>query len=272
MTSPAPAEGVGNLLRNWRMRRRLSQLELACQAQISTRHLSFVETGRAQPSREMILRIADGLEIPLRDRNVLLVRAGYAAMFPERQLSAPELEAALEAVDMVLKGHEPYPGIAVDRHWTLVRSNNSIGRLLTDLDPALLTPPVNVLRLSLHPKGLAPRIENFAEWRTALLARVSGQVERAGDPVLKSLFDEVNSYPAPVAGGARSAPTGGDGDHAGVVLPLKMITEFGVLSLFGTTTIFGTPLDVTLSEIALEMFFPADRATREILLSISKPD
>ena len=182
MGSPQP---VGDLLREWRQRRRLSQLDLAGEAEISTRHLSFVESGRAQPSREMVLHLADRLEVPLRERNVLLVAAGYAPVFRERQLADPVLASARQAIDLVLKGHEPYPALAVDRHWTMVASNAAVARLIAGADASLLQPPVNVLRLSLHPKGLAPRIANLTEWRAHLLERLrqAGRYQRRSGAV-----------------------------------------------------------------------------------------
>src|SRR5215471_10871371 len=251
---------VGNLLRKWRERRRLSQLDLACEAEISTRHLSFLETGRSLPSREMVLRLAEQLEVPLRERNVLLIAAGYAPAFPERHLNDPALQAARKAVDLLLAGHEPYPALAIDRHWTLIASNNAVPPLLAGVEPSLLQPPVNVLRLSLHPAGLAPRIANLAEWRSHLLARLRRQIEVSADPVLEELLKELCSYPAP---GEDAA--GDDEAYAGVVVPFRLVTERGVLSFISATTIFGTPVDVTLSELAVESFFPADAATAEAL-------
>ena len=168
---------VGDMLREWRQRRRLSQLELSLEAEISTRHLSFLETGRSQPSREMVLRLAEQLAVPLRDRNVLLQAAGYAQVFPERPLDDPALQIARQAVDQVLAGHEPYPALAVDRHWNLIAANDATMRLVTGVDPALLQPPVNVLRLALHPSGMAPRTANLAEWRAHLLARLGRQIQ-----------------------------------------------------------------------------------------------
>ena len=192
----ASARSVGDLLREWRQRRRLSQLDLACNAEISTRHLSFLETGRSQPSREMVLHLAVQLEVPLREQNVLLLAAGYAPVFPERPLADPALQTARKAVDLVLTGHEPYPALAIDRHWTLVASNRAIPPLLAGADPALLQPPVNVLRLSLHPAGLAPRIANLPEWRSHLLARLNHQIDVSADPVLMKLMNELRGYPA----------------------------------------------------------------------------
>src|SRR5262252_3328197 len=186
---------VGNLLRKWRERRRLSQLDLACEAEISTRHLSFLETGRSLPSREMVLRLAEYLDVPLRERNALLVAAGYAPAFPERPLDDPALQSARQAVDLVLAGHEPYPALAIDRHWQLVTANAALQRLLAGAAPKLLNPPINVLRLSLHPDGLAPRIANLAEWRQHLLERLRRQIDVSADPVLSDLNPELSAYP-----------------------------------------------------------------------------
>jgi transcriptional regulator with XRE-family HTH domain len=258
---PNPARPVGDLLREWRQRRHISQLDLACDADISTRHLSFLETGRSQPSRDMVLRLAEHLEIPLRERNLLLVSAGFAPVFPERKLADPALDAARKAIDLVIAGHEPYPALAIDRHWTLVTSNSAVTRLLTGIDPQLLQPPVNVLRLSLHPAGLAPRIANLAEWRAHLLARLRQQIAATADAVLIELLRELSELPMPDGGKFRhltSVP-------AGVVVPFQLKTDSGTLSFISTTTVFGTPVDVTLSELAIESFFPADPATAEAL-------
>jgi transcriptional regulator with XRE-family HTH domain len=255
------ATSVGDHLREWRRRRRMSQLDLAVDAEISTRHLSFVESGRAQPSREMVLHLAERLTVPLRDRNLLLVSAGYAPVFAERPIGDPALAAARKAIELVLKGHEPYPALAVDRHWTLVDANRAVAPLLAGAAPTLLKPPVNVLRLSLHPDGLAPRIANLPEWRAHLLERLRKQIEVSADPMLVALLEELRALPAP----SRRPPPAPNPDYAGVVVPLQLATEAGVLSFLSTTTVFGTPVDVTLSEIALESFFPADRATAEAL-------
>jgi transcriptional regulator with XRE-family HTH domain len=257
---------VGNLLRKWRERRRLSQLDLACEAEISTRHLSFLETGRSLPSREMVLRLAEYLDVPLRERNALLVAAGYAPAFPERPLDDPALQSARKAVELVLAGHEPYPALAIDRHWTLLASNNAVPPLLAGVDPSLLRPPINALRLSLHPAGLAPRIANLVEWRSHLLARLRRQIEVTADPVLEELLSELCGYPAPDEG--AGVGNGDTGEYAGVAVPFRIVTEQGVLSFISATTIFGTPVDVTLSELALESFFPADAATSRALRSL----
>jgi transcriptional regulator with XRE-family HTH domain len=257
------ARPVGDHLREWRQRRRLSQLELALEAEISTKHLSFLETGRAQPSREMVLHLADRLEVPLRERNVLLLAAGYAPVFQERPLGDPALASARTAVDLVLRGHEPYPALAVDRHWTMVAANRAVARLIGGAAAALLKPPVNVLRLSLHPDGLAPRIANLAEWRAHLIERLRRQVEASADATLAELLGELSAYPAPRR--PPSALSANDGDYAGVVVPLRLVIDGGVLSFFSTTTVFGTPIDITLAELALESFFPADATTAEAL-------
>ncbi len=252
-TLPSP---VGILLREWRQRRRLSQLELAVDADVSTRHLSCVETGRAQPSREMVLRLAERLEVPLRERNRLLTAAGFAPMFAERRLDDPALRAAREAVELVLRGHEPCPALVVDRHWTLVSYNRAVPAFLAGLPAELLAPPVNVLRLSLHPQGLAPRILNLAQWRAHLFARLRQQIAASADPQLVALLEELQQLPAP-ASGAAETPT----VEPAVVVPLQLASPLGTLSLIGTTTVFGTPVDVTLSELALETCFPADERT-----------
>lgn len=253
---------VGDLLREWRRRRHLSQLDLALDANISTKHLSFVETGRALPSRDMVIHLADRLAVPLRERNRLLVAAGYAPVFRERSLGDPALAAVRRAVDQVLAGHEPYPALAVDRHWTLVAANAAVAPLLAGVAAPLLAPPVNVLRLSLHPEGLAPRIVNFAEWRAHVLARLEHQIDVTADAALTALRDELVGYRAPrPLPGRRAAPP----DPASPVVPLELATPAGILAFIGTTTVFGTPVDVTVSELAVEAFFPADAATAERL-------
>ncbi|MEW6736742.1 MAG: helix-turn-helix transcriptional regulator [Acidobacteriota bacterium] len=247
---------VGSLLREWRQRRRMSQLDLACEANISTRHLSFLETGRSLPSREMILNLAEQLEIPLRERNVLLIAAGYAPVFPERPLADPALQAVRKAIDLVLAGHEPYPALAVDRHWTLVASNKAVPLLLEGVDTALLQPPVNVIRLSLHPAGLAPRIANLPQWRSHLVTRLRQQIDITADPFLVELVSEITGYPMPDEATTNRFALAGE--YAGVAVPLQLVTSYGTLAFFSTTTIFGTPVDITLSELAIESFFPAD--------------
>jgi transcriptional regulator with XRE-family HTH domain len=256
-TGSLPAQSVGLQLRDWRQRRRRSQLDLALDAEISPRHLSFLETGRSRPSRDMVLRLAEKLDVPLREQNELLVAAGFAPVFPERPLADPTLEAARRAIDLVLKGHEPYPALAIDRHWTLMAANRAVAPLLEGTDRSLHEPPVNVLRMSLHPGGLAPRIVNIIEWRSHLFERLRRQIDLTADPTLVELLKELRSYPVPEAQKAREPSV----DYAGVVVPFRVRAGDGELAFFSTTTVFGTPIDITLSELAIEAFFPADEAT-----------
>ena len=222
------ARTFGPLLREWRQRRRLSQLGLALEGNISARHLSFLETGRAQPSRDMVLHLAEHLAVPLRDRNVMLAAAGYASVFGERKLDDPALASARRAMELVIQRHAPYPAIAVDRHWTLVAANDAIPALLAGVDPELLRPPVNVLRLALHPAGLALRTVNLAEWRSHLLERLRRQVDASADPVLIALREELQSYPAP----SPSRPPRPARDYAGMVMPFELANRGGRARLF----------------------------------------
>ena len=263
----SPTQPIGSLLRNWRQRRRLSQLEFACEAEISTRHLSFLETGRAQPSRDMVLLLAEKLDVPLRERNTLLLAAGYAPVFSQKSLTDPSLELIRKAIDVVLVGHEPYPAIAIDRHWTLVASNSVVPSLLAGIDPRLLQPPVNVLRYTLHPSGLAPRIANYSEWRLHMFDKLRRLIELTADPVLIDLLRELREYPPP--GGA--AMTSVQSERPRFVIPFQLVSDAGILSFFSTTTTFGTPMDITLSEISLECFYPADAQTTEALRIMATP-
>ncbi len=249
---------LGELIRDWRQRRHLTQLDLAGLADTSTRHISFIETGRSLPSRAMLMRLADRLDVPLRDRNVLMTAAGLAPMYSERRLDDPAMAQAQAAIDLVLAGHEPYPALAVDRHWNLVAANRAVAALLQGAAEALLQPPVNVLRLSLHPDGVAPRIVNLGQWRAHILHRLRHQADATGDAVLAALYDELAAYPAP----ADEPSTSG---APAVVVPLRLRTAAGELSFISTTTVFGTPMDITLAEIAIESFFPADAATAQAL-------
>lgn len=259
-----PAVSVGFLLRDWRRRRRFSQLELALAAEVSQRHLSFLESGRSAPSREMVLRLAEYLAVPLRERNTLLVAAGFAPVYRERTDDEPDMAAARRAVELILKGHEPHPALAVDRHWTLVSANRALAPLLAGVEAQLLQPPVNVLRLSLHPRGVAPRIANFRKWRGHVLARLQRQIDNSGDGVLDSLFEELKRYPVPP--GARPFGSGGEEeDLGGIAVPLELESEQGRLLFLSTTTVFGTALDVGLSELAIESFFPANVSTAETM-------
>jgi len=241
---------VGDHLRQWRQRRHLSQLDLAGDAEISARHLSFVETGRAAPSRDMVLKLAERLAVPLRERNVLLVAAGFAPAFPQRSLDDPALKSARAAIDRVLRAHEPNPALAYDRHWNLVSGNRMVMPLLQGIPTRLLGQPLNILRLAFHPEALAARTVNLAEWCCHLLERLHRQCEATADPELLELYRELKAYPIP----ARSSPLSSES----VAIPFKMRLGGEVLSFLSTTMIFGTPVDITLSELALETFFPAD--------------
>jgi transcriptional regulator with XRE-family HTH domain len=265
MSVATSSRGVGTLLRDWRQRRRLSQLHLASRAEVSPRHLSFVETGRSRPSRELVLHLAEHLDVPLRDRNALLLAAGYAPTYHETSLDAPEMRPVREALDKILSGHEPFPAVVVDRRWNLVSANRPALMLLTDgVAPELLEPPANALRVSLHPDGLAPRIVNFAEWSDHLLTRLDRQVAASADGELRALGQELRSYP-----GVRHE----QGQHldtaALLFVPLVLLTRDGEqLRLFSTLATFGTALDITVAELSIEAFFPADDATAYALRTL----
>jgi transcriptional regulator with XRE-family HTH domain len=251
----------GEQLREWRQRRHLSQLELATEVDISARHLSFVETGRSQPSRGMVLKLAENLDVPLRERNALLISAGYAPMYGALALSDPAMSAARAALELILAGHEPYPAMLVDRHWNLVSANKAAQRFLAHIAPELLQPPVNVLRGTLHPRGFSTRIENLPQWRSHVLARVARDLELTADPTLAELLTELRGYP----GGEEPF----DAEPPGVVVPMLVSSEAGTLSMFSTTTVFGTAVEVTLSELVLEAFYPADEFTKAALQQVA---
>jgi transcriptional regulator with XRE-family HTH domain len=256
----APARPVGELLREWRERRRLSQLDLSIQADISTRHLSFVETGRSRPTSEMILRLTDQLEVPLRERNSLLLAGGYAPAYPEHGLDEPELAQVRAALRQVLAGHQPYPAVVINRWWELVDANASIAVLTAGAAPWLLEPPVNVLRLSLHPDGMAPRIVNLGQWRAHLLAQLHRRAAVTGDARLRELHGELRGYPGDTTG--TPSPTD-------VVLPLHYRHGEQELSFFSISATVGTATDVTVEELAIESFYPADEATADALRALS---
>ena len=251
---------IGEQIRDWRQRRRLSQMDLAGDAEMSTRHLSFIETGRSRPSRDMVLRLAAGLEVPLRERNRMLVAAGHAPVYQERKLDDAGFAVIRNAVERIIAGHEPYPALAIDRQWNLVAANRAIMRLVADVSPSLLEPPVNVLRLALHPDGLAPRTINLAEWRGHLLGRLAHEIDLTGDVALTDLLEELRAYPS----GATGRPVAKD-DLGGIAVPYRVRLGDETLSFLSATTLFGTPVDVTLSELAIESFFPADDATADAL-------
>jgi transcriptional regulator with XRE-family HTH domain len=251
------APQVGPLLREWRERRRLSQLELALEAGVSARHVSFIETGRSNPSADMVLKLAGKLEVPLRESNRLLLAAGYAPRYGALAFEAPEMDPVREAIDRVLAGHEPYPALVVDRQWELVAGNAGLGLLTVGAAPELLEPPVNALRLALHPDGVAPRILNLPEWRAHLLERLERQARVSGDPALAALLEELRGYP----GGEAHLTHEHD-----VFVPLRIEGEDGrALSFLSTVSTFGTAVDVTAAELSIESFFPADAATRAAL-------
>lgn len=253
----------GDILRQWRRHRALSQLALSAEAEISQRHLSFLESGRSAPSRDMVLRLADGLDVPLRDRNLMLSAAGFAPVFRERAPDDPDLVVARAAVTAILKGHEPFPALAIDRHWQLLDANAAVGPLLAGVHADLLAPPANVLRLSLHPEGLAPRIANYREWRAHILARLDRQVSLSADQVLAALRDELADYPVP-HGNAPWRP--GTPKALAIAIPFVLDTQAGRMSFLSATTVFGTALDISLAELAIETFLPADQRTADMLM------
>jgi transcriptional regulator with XRE-family HTH domain len=284
---------VGPLLREWRERRRLSQLELAVEAGVSARHVSFVENGRARPSPEMVLHLAERLDVPLRERNQLLLSAGYAPVYGQRTLDDAGMEPVRDAIELVLAGHEPYPALVVDQHWTMVAANRGLAVLTEGVAPELLEPPVNVLRVALHPGGLATRIVNLPEWRTHLLDRLDRQIAATNDPVLLKLREELTGFPAPAGDGregqdrdVHGVGIGGTAAHGNgngaakppvttgaklasdIVVCLRLRVGDAELTFFSTIATFGTAVDVTISELAIESFFPADRSTADYLQSM----
>ncbi|MFG3307860.1 helix-turn-helix domain-containing protein [Streptomyces wuyuanensis] len=280
MTTVAPDTGVGPLLRGWRERRRLSQLELALRAGSSARHISFVETGRSRPSEEMVLRLAEQLDVPVRDRNALLLAAGYAPRFARTPLDDPAMDSLRAGVEQLLRGYEPYPALVVDGTYTVVAANRGIAMLMEGLPEHLLTPPLNAMRITLHPEGLAPRIRNLREWRGHLLAQMERQIALARSKELRELYDEVAAYPlagtsaagvaAEESGDCEDGAAGGDdAPHAYFALPLRIEHDGRVLSFVSSISTFNTPMDVTVAELAIETLLPADPATVKYLRSLT---
>ncbi|WP_406283148.1 helix-turn-helix domain-containing protein [Embleya sp. NBC_00896] len=247
----------GELIRHWRQHRRLSQLELSVEVEVSTRHLSFIETGRSVPSREMVLRLAEYLEVPLRERNRLLLAAGHAPAYNESGLDAPELDSVKTALRQILAAHEPYPAVIVDRAWNIIDATSSIGLFANDVAPELTTPPMNAYRVSLHPEGMAPLIVNYPQWRAHLLHRLRRQAVITADPVVQALYDEVCAYP-----GGEPPTAAGPGAPA---IPLQIRYGTEILSFVSTLATFGTAVDITLAEISIESFYPADKRTGQVL-------
>jgi transcriptional regulator with XRE-family HTH domain len=261
------APRAGHLLREWRARRNLSQFQLAAGSAVSARHLSFIETGRSQPSREMVLHLADRLEIPLRERNLLLLAFGYAPVFAERALDDAEMAPVREALERFLAAHEPYPAIVLDRHWNLVLANGALSFLIDEVAPELLEPPANALRATLHARGMAPRIANFDEWSAHLVHRLNREIALTRDPEMEALLAEVLTYP-----GVRGEAPAADAAAAGrIALPLQFRVGDRLLSFFSTVTTFGTAADVTLAELSLEAFYPADSATAAAVRAMPAP-
>lgn len=259
MSRPA----VGDLLRGWRVRRRRSQMDLSLDVGVSTRHLSYVETGRSKPSPELVLAIADRLDVPLRDRNRLLLAAGYAPRYSERPLDDPAMQNVLRSIQRMLDAHDPFPGVVVDRRWDVVLTNTAAASLTVGVPAEVLAPTVNVFRLCLHPDGLAGRTLNLDDWAAYLLRQLRRAVELTGDAGMAALEDEIRSYPAAAGVGTRPEPS--EDDEPPLLVPLRLLAGDEEMSLFTTLTTFGTPRDVTLDELAVELFFPADDRTEALL-------
>ncbi|WP_328535830.1 helix-turn-helix domain-containing protein [Streptomyces sp. NBC_00344] len=266
MTTVALDTGVGTLLRGWRRQRRISQLELALRAESSARHISFVETGRSRPSEEMILRLAEHLDVPVRERNALLLAAGYAPRYAETLLDDPSMGALHEGIQQLLQGYEPYPALVVDGMYNVVAANRGIAMLLEGVPGQLLTPPLNAMRLTLHPSGLAPRIRNLREWRGHLLHQMERQVALARSEPLRRLYEEVSGYP--LAGSHDPDDRQDPAPYPCFALPLRIEHDGRVLSFVSSISTFNTPMDVTVAELAIETFLPADPATVSYLQSM----
>lgn len=265
MSTVVPDTAVGPLLRDWREQRRLSQLELALRAESSARHISFIETGRARPSEEMVLRLAEHLDVPVRERNALLLAAGYAPRYAETPLHDPALGSLREGIERLLRGYEPYPALVVDGTYDVVAANRGIMTMLDGVAEHLLAPPLNAMRLTLHPQGMAPRIRNLREWRGHLLAQMERQIALVRSEALRALYDEVAAYPLPETGDRGSHP---EEPVPYFALPLRLDHDGRTLSFVSSISTFNTPMDVTVAELAIETFLPADSATAEYLRSL----
>ncbi|MEU5071289.1 helix-turn-helix transcriptional regulator [Streptomyces asoensis] len=272
-TEPASAapRGAGPLLRAWRERRRMSQLDLALRADSSARHISFVETGRSRPSEEMVLRLAEHLDVPVRERNALLLAAGHAPRYPQTPLDDPALDALRDGLERLLRGYEPYPALVMDARYDVVAANRGIAMLLDGVPGSLLEPPLNAMRLTLHPRGLAPRIHNLREWRGHLLAQMERQIALYRSAPLRELYEEVAAYPVPQdRPGTEDDPADGAADPVPYfALPMRIEHEGRVLSFISSVSTFNTPMDVTVAELAIETFLPADPATVKYLRTLA---
>lgn len=264
LPSAPDGKGVGPLLRGWREQRRVSQLELALRAGSSARHISFIETGRSRPSEEMVLRLAEHLEVPVRERNALLLAAGYAPHYPETPLDDPAMDALREGMERLIQGYEPYPALVVDATYNVLAANRGIAMLLDGIPEALLAPPLNAMRLTLHPEGMAPRIRNHRAWRDHLLEQMDRQIALRRSEPLRALYEEVAAYPVP-----DPAPEDQPLDRlAYFALPMRIEHDGRVLSFISSISTFNTPMDVTVSELAIETFLPADPATAKYLQNL----
>ncbi|MET9365722.1 helix-turn-helix transcriptional regulator [Streptomyces sp. NPDC006632] len=267
MTTAVLEPRVGPMLRGWREQRRLSQLELALRADSSARHISFIETGRSRPSEEMVLRLAEHLDVPVRERNTLLLAAGYAPHYAQTPLDDPAMSSLRTGMERLLQAYEPYPALVVDATYTVLAANRGIAMLLEGVAGHLLTPPVNALRLTLHPEGLAPRIRNLAQWRGHLLEQTERQIALLRSDSLRALYEEVAAHPVPAG---EEEPDDADAGRAfPFALPLRIEHAGTVLSFISTIATFNTPMDVTVSELAIETFLPADPETAKYLQSFT---
>ncbi|MEV6547201.1 helix-turn-helix transcriptional regulator [Streptomyces sp. NPDC051597] len=264
-TTAATDTGVGPLLRGWREQRRISQLELALRADSSARHISFVETGRSRPSQEMVLRLAEHLDVPVRERNALLLAAGYAPRFTETSLEDPSMGALREGMERLLRGYEPFPALIVDGTYTVLAANRGIAMLLEGVPERLLVPPLNAMRLTLHPQGLAPRIRNLRQWRGHLLEQMERQIALLRSDALRELYEEVAAHPVPETAEEDTSERA----DCPFALPLRIEHRGTVLSFLSTIATFNTPMDVTVSELAIETFLPADPETFAYLRSLT---
>ncbi|MET9663000.1 helix-turn-helix transcriptional regulator [Streptomyces sp. NPDC006510] len=266
MTTVAIDTGVGPLLRSWREQRRISQLELALRADSSARHISFIETGRSRPSEEMILRLAEHLDVPVRERNALLVVAGYAPHYAQTALDDPALDALREGMERLLQAYDPYPALVVDGTYNVVAANRGMSMMMDGVAEHLLVPPLNAMRLTLHPEGLAPRIRNLREWRADLLAQMERQIALARSAELRAVYEEVSGYPVPESAESTAS---GPVPSMPFALPLLIEHDGGVLSFVCSIATFNTPMDVTVAELAIETFLPADQVTADYLRSLT---